>query len=193
MTLLVLTSEPGAAPPTEVPYETSISLPQDDALLINGMTVTDGLGATYTYSDATSIAKYGSYFSSLTSLTSSPNEGYDQAVWRVTTQKTVLTRVDQITINPVQTSSPGDFAALLPTSPGWAFESATCTVNRRPQSGNSISINCFVERVSHSFDGASWSTTLGLSNSAQVVNATATWLVLGNATTGKLGTGVLGR
>lgn len=170
---------------TEIPYEADIAPTNDDALLINGVTVTVDLdGSTATYSDAASIAKYGPHFGGdVTSLTSTPTEAYDEAVYRVLINKTMGTRIDQITINPVTTAAPGDFAALLPASPGWQFESATCTVKRRPPSGNVLTQDCFVERVSQSFDGESWSTQLGLSNYTQIQNTT-NWLILG---TGKLG------
>jgi hypothetical protein len=168
---------------TEIPYESDIAPTNDDALLINGMTVTADIdGTDHVYSDTASIAKYGPHYNSATSLTTDPNEAYDEAVYRVTINKTMATRIDQITVNPVTTANPGDFAVLLPSG-GWRFETAVCTVKRRPPSGNVLSQDCFVEHVSHSFDGESWSSQLGLSNYT-IISNTTNWLVLG---TGKLG------
>jgi hypothetical protein len=178
---------------TEIPYEPSIVIANDDTLLLNGYTVTDSFGASATYSDATSISKYGPYYGSATSLSATPNENMDEAQFRVQTNDTMGTRIDQITITPVQTAAIGDFAALLPASPGWQFESASLTVNRRPPSGNLITQNCFVEGVAQSFDGASWSTQLGLSNASLLAGFSSSWLLLNDATFGKLNTGALGR
>lgn len=185
----------------ETPYETDILIATDDALLINGMTVTDANSTNYTYSSAASIALYGQYFGSVTTLSATPNEGYDEAAFRVQTADQVdgsgnrqhVPRVDQINVYPVQATTPGDFSSTLPAAPGWQFESSTCTVKRRPGSGNTISINCFVERVNQSWDGVSWQTSLGVSNLTQLSGVTANWLLLNDATKGKIGTGVLGR
>ena len=90
---------------SEVEYEQDISPTTDDTLLVNGATVTDGLGQSYTYQDAASIAKYGPRFISLQTLAASPNEAGDQAAFLVQTQKDARLRFDGITSRPIITLS----------------------------------------------------------------------------------------
>ena len=66
----------------------------------------------------------------------------------------------------------------------------SCTVIRRPPSGNVISQDSFIERIDHNFDGTQWTITYGLTPRTNTI--TANWFILGDASKGKLGTGVLG-
>lgn len=167
-------------------YEQSISPVMDTSLMINGMTVTDSQSRNYTYTDAASIAKNGPFQTSLSNLMFSPNEGYDLAAWTVQTNKDMHLRVDEVTVRPVFTSM-SQWTSLLSIDD---FGVDSLTVVRHAASGNVISQDSFVERIDHSFNGEEWQVTYGLST--RTIGQSANWLILNDATFGKLGTGVLG-
>ena len=171
---------------SEVEYEGDIAPTMDDSLLLNGMTITDAEGRVYTYSDATSIATYGPRFGNLSTLAALPNEGADEAAFMVLQQKDARLRIDQVTIRPVFTS----IAAWNALMQIHDFGVHSCTVIRRPPSGNVISQDSFIERIDHNFDGTQWTITYGLTPRTNTI--TANWFILGDASKGKLGTGVLG-
>jgi hypothetical protein len=167
-------------------YEPDVAPTMDTSLMINGMTVTDAEGRNYTYSDAASIAKNGPFQTSLENLMFTINEGYDLAAWTVQTQKDMHLRVDQVTVRPAFTSQ-SQWTSLLAIDD---FGADSLTVVRHAPSGNVISQDSFVERIDHSFDGNEWSVTYGLST--RTIGQSTNWLILNNATFGKLGTGILG-
>jgi len=171
---------------SEIEYEGDIAPVMDDSLLVNGMTVTTVDGSNHTYSDAASIGQYGPRYNSVSNLMATPTEGDDLATFSVLQQKDARLRIDQVTLRPVYTS----LASWTPIMQLDDFGVDTCTVKRRPPSGNVISQDSFIERIDHSFDGTQWETTLGLT--PRFITLTQNWLKLNDATLGKLGTGVLG-
>lgn len=171
----------------EILYEPDVSPTTDDTLLVNMISITDGNGTVATYSDAASIAKYGPRAATLTSLTVTPNEVDDQAALRVQEASTLQMRVDQLTFKPVYstTAGGGGFDAfntfLLIEDDVSIFTSLGVTIKRRPASGNTITLQVFIERSSHSFDGESWTITYGFSPATTAVTS---WWVVGTGTLG---------
>lgn len=167
-------------------YEQDVAPVMDDSLLVNAMQVTDANGVTYTYQDAASIARYGPRVNSLSNLMSAPNEGYDLAAFTVQQQKDARLRVDQVTLRPVFAFL-ASWATVIPLDD---FGAESVTLIRTAPSGNVITQDSFIERIQHSFDGIEWTITYGLS--ARTNTITANWLLLNDASLGKLNTGALG-
>lgn len=175
----------------ELPY-TDLQPSDDKTTILNDAVVTDGVGATFEYTDAASKTKYSQRSQAVSSLTDTPNEGYDQAAWIVVSQKDHSWRVPSISLMPQSGANHGGSGML---NAMWAQAlgreiSDLITVKRRPPSGNIINQTCFIERIEHSVSPGSWTTTFGLS--PQRLTSTSSFFILDSATLGKLDTGTLG-
>lgn len=143
----------------------------------------DGL---QTSSDATSITANGIRtlrFNDVLVLTDAESAGLAELM--VDVYGTPALHVQQLTFHPRR-----DPTNMWPVALGLEL-SDEVTVNRRPPAGNTITETLFVEGITHSVDASSrqWSTTLNLSHWTP---GDGPFLVLDDATDGKLGTGKLG-
>ncbi len=148
----------------EVPY-LDATTDKDPTRIANDVTATAQTAAaaqasTVHVNDPTSIGKYGTVTLSRTVNTLDAGELTDAAEYLVYQNKDPWTRLEQLPVDVG--ANPALWATLLPLELG-----ACATFNRRPSNAPTITLTCFVEQITWTFDEAgrvSW--TGQLSNSA---------------------------
>lgn len=170
----------GDAGGSEVPY-TTLSPSDDKSTLVNDAQVTDSLGVAFKYTDAASRTKYSQRSTQISNLTDTPNEGFDQAVWVVLTQKDHTWRVPLMQFMP-QRGTTAQRNAQYAQALGREI-SDLITIKRRPPSGNVINEDVFIERIEHDITPQTWTTRFGVSPK-RLTNTS--FGILNDATKGKL-------
>lgn len=166
----------------EAPYEQGIKFDFDPARVANYIKVTRTGGLTAVATDAASVLTYFERTFDREINVATDAEAADAAAWFLSQMKDAHVRVEAITLKP--SSNP----ALWPVALGIAIGDRV-TVKRRAISGSlTMSLDFFVEKISHAHSKGEWTTTLELSPAA---NRTP-W-ILQDATYGLLGsTTILG-
>jgi Putative Ig domain len=162
----------------------SVSRANDDTQLANDVQITRAGGTLQEAQDAASIAKFlfPRSYSRSDVILQSDSEALTYAQWVLYVSSAGEDRFDSITIDPVA-DPPSLFPQVLAREIGDRI-----MVYRRPQnSGTTIARPCFIRGITHSIDVAAgtWSTTWDLQDATRY----AGFLILGDATKGKLNSG----
>lgn len=143
----------------EIPFEGSETVfAYDPTYVFNDIVVTRVNGVVSNAQDQNSLTDYfpRSYQRTLYNL--SDSEAVDAAYFLLSRYKDPQVRPEKIILTPAR--NPAVWATALGVEIGDLVR-----VNTRPLGGVNISVDCFVERVEHSYDGQSgdWITTITLS------------------------------
>jgi hypothetical protein len=165
---------------SELPYA-DIELDDTDDLVRNQVLVTPSGGAAQLAEDATSQASFLKRTYSRDILVGSAAEANDAANWILSHFKDAQERVSAITIKPLRSTTLAIQAVAR-------LIDDRVTVNRRPPGGGTKTAAVLVEGVAHrvDFSRTEWTTTFQLS-----LAEVDTYLILDDATYGKLNTGKL--
>jgi hypothetical protein len=155
----------------------------DDSLVVNNAQFTAVGGSTQTANDATSQAQYGVISLQKSNLLNQADtDVLGAAGWVVGRFRNPEFRVDSITIKPQANPS-----TLWPLVLGLKIDDRI-TVTHHPKRGDSITQDCFIEAISHSWTvGNIWQTTFQLSSAA----AWLPFFILDSTTQGVIDTNVL--
>lgn len=142
---------------SENPYEQGIKFDYDPTRIANTVKIQRSGGPTVTVTDTASEKAYFPREFARDVNTLTDDEANDAANWLLAAMKDPHIRVDVVTLNP------GANPALWPVALGAAVGDRV-TVKRRASSGAlTMSIDFFVEKVTHSHAPGKWITTLQLS------------------------------
>lgn len=143
----------------ETPYEGGdLLINFDPTYVLNDVMVNRTNGATIAIQDQTSVASYYPRSYSRTIQNLSDSETADAANFLVSRYKDPHARPETLTLTPAR--NPSVFPVALSLEIGDLVR-----VNKRPIGAPAISIDCFIEKVEHSFDAQSgdWTTRVSLS------------------------------
>ncbi len=166
----------------EAPYEQGIKFDFDPARVANYVKVTRTGGVTAVATDANSVKTYFERTFEREINVATDAEAYDAASWFLSQMKDAHVRVEAITLRP--SANP----ALWPVVLGITIGDRVTVKRRAITGGLTMSLDFFVEKISHAHSKGEWTTTLELSPAA----SRTPW-ILQDATYGLLGsTTVLG-
>jgi len=160
----------------EVPYQGDVALSLDRQRIANTVTVTPRTGDAVTLSSATSVAQY---FTQTKQVSTNHNLATDvtgMAQNLLNRYQQPALRAEEVTVVP--STDPTLFPAVLGLALG-----DRARVVRRTSAGTTVTLDGYVQRVSHKIGPASWSTQVQVSPGYPY----APW-VMGSATYGVLGT-----
>jgi hypothetical protein len=143
----------------EIPYQGGeLVINYDPTYVLNDITVSRLNGATVAVQDSTSVATYFPRSYTRQSQSQADSDVTDQAFFLLSRYKDPHARPETITLTPAR--NPAAFPAALGTNIGDLVR-----VKKRPLGAPPITIDCFVERIEHSFDAQSgdWITHVTLS------------------------------
>lgn len=143
----------------EVAYDgANLIINYDPTYVYNDIVVERNGGVTAVAQDQNSVVSYfpRSYNRKIYNL--ADTEAVDMAYFLLSRYKDPFARPDVLTLTPVR--NPAIWSTVLSLEIGDLVR-----VNKRPIGGAAVSVDCFIERIEHSFDAqtADWVTTVALS------------------------------